>query len=221
MGPKASALFYQMIIDLCQKKYNAIQDVEYPPIFIYSVPLRGFDETGIIDKKLVLKQLIQGLKKLEEANSDFIVMACNTTHYFIKELRNNVKIPILSIVEETLKKLKSENIRKIGLLACETTYRLKIYNRVFEKNGIEILIPNKKEQKLITNVIMNVMGGNSSEKNKDILLSLINKMKNESVEAVILGCTELPFVINEKVSRFKTLDTLQILAESAVEKSRK
>jgi len=221
MGPEASALFYQMIIDVCRKKYNAIQDIDYPPIFICSIPLYGFDETGIIEEKLILRQLLQGIRKLEQAKSDFVVIACNTVHYFIEELRKNAKIPILSIVEETLQKLKSEGVTKIGLLASESAYRLKTYNGVFDKHKIEVVIPSKTGQKVITKVILNVMAGNSSEKDKEILLSLIDKMKNRHVEAIVLGCTEIPLVFDGKHSPLKAFNTLEILAESAVERSRR
>src|SRR3989338_4022705 len=64
MGPEASADFYCKIIQYCQEKYDAVQDTDYPSIVIYSLPLYGFNESGITDKNLVLKQLIHGIEIL-------------------------------------------------------------------------------------------------------------------------------------------------------------
>ncbi len=104
MGPEASANLYSKIIKYAQYKYNAVQDFDYPPIIIYSLPLFGFDETGIVDEKLVKQQLIDGVKKLESAGCDLIIIGCNTVHIFYDEMQAAIKIPILNIVEGTKKK---------------------------------------------------------------------------------------------------------------------
>ena len=113
MGPEASANLYKLIIRLSQEKYDAKQDPDYPPMIINSIGLRGFDETGITNEDLVLEQLISENNVLYKAGCSFIVMACNTIHYFIDELRKNSKIPIISIIEETVKNIKQDNINKI------------------------------------------------------------------------------------------------------------
>jgi len=67
MGPSASADFYSRIIRIFQERHGAVQDTDYPPMFIYSLPLKGFNETGIVDKGLVLTQLTEGAKRLANA----------------------------------------------------------------------------------------------------------------------------------------------------------
>ena len=101
MGPAASATLYANMIEYAQSKYNAVQDTDYPPIIIYSLPLSGFDETGITDENLVKKQLIKGVQILEDAGCDSIVIACNTVHVFHDDMQKAVTIPVLHIVEET------------------------------------------------------------------------------------------------------------------------
>ena len=105
MGPGASANLYMEIIKYSQHKYNAIQDTDYPPIIIYSLPLDGFDETGITNIKLVEDQLVVGVKKLEAAGCDLIIIGCNTVHILYEKMQAAVKIPILNIVEETKNKV--------------------------------------------------------------------------------------------------------------------
>ena len=161
MGPESTADFYKKIIEISQNKYSAVQDTDYPEMIIYSLPLVGFDETGIVDREAVLKQLVLGIKLLNKAGADFIIMPCNTVHYFIEKLRKISKVPILSIIEETAKKIKSDNISSVALLASETTYKLKIYDSALKKEKISFTLPNENQKKQLTSLILKVMAGKS------------------------------------------------------------
>ena len=219
MGPETSANFFSKILKYCQEKYKAIQDIDYPPIVLYSLPLYGFDESGIVDEELVLNQLISGIKILEMSNCDFVVIPCNTVHCFIDKLREVSSINIISIIEETVKLVKKDNKNIVGLLASETTLDLKLYQTILSRNNVLCLLPNKKEREIITNLILQIMSGKVDKDTKLKNLSIIEKMKKQSAESIILGCTELPLAIAQEDSDLKIYDTLQILVESAVEYS--
>ncbi len=109
MGPGASANLYQTIISIAQKKYGAEQDYDFPPMVIYSLPLIGFDETGITEPESVKKQLVEGVKKLEKAGCDFIIIACNTVHIYQKNMQKAINIPIVSMIEQAVKKAKKSD----------------------------------------------------------------------------------------------------------------
>lgn len=220
MGPEASANFYYKIITYCQNEYLAVQDTDFPPIVIYSLPLHGFNESGIINQKLVLKQLLQGISLLENAKCNFIVIPCNTVHAYINELRKRSHIPIISIVEETVKKIKQDQINIVGLLGSETTLNLKLYQKLLNKNRIDFLTPSKKENSTITRLILEIMSGKVKDKTKKSTYSIIKKMEQQSANAIILGCTEIPLIINQSDLEIKVYDTLQILAESTVKYSK-
>ncbi len=216
MGPESSANFYYKLIKYCQKKYHEVQDTDYPPMIIYSLPLDGFDEGGIVNEVTVLKQLIQGIKTLEKADCDFIVMPCNTIHYFFDELNSICSVPIISIIEETAKKIKQKKYNVVGLLASETTLNLQIYQKALNQKGIQCLTPTKEEELIITKLILEIMGGKVTDCTKNEAKSIIKKMEQQSAQAIVLGCTEIPLVINQKDAKIKVYDTLQILAEAAV-----
>jgi len=216
MGSEASANFYYKIIKYCQKKFNAVQDTDYPPVIIYSIPLYGFDESGILDGKKVLKQLMHGVKTLENAKCDFIVIPCNTVHCFIEELRSSSSIPIMSIIEESVNKMKGENYDVVGLLGSETTMNLKLYQKLFDEKNIVCITPDKKDYSKITNLILEAMGGKVTYESKMDVISIIVNMQSKSSEAIVLGCTELPLAITQEDVNIKIYDTLQILAEAAV-----
>ncbi|MEI6597728.1 MAG: hypothetical protein WCL22_01665 [bacterium] len=85
MGPAASANFYQRIVEIAQHDFGAVQDTDFPPMFLYNLPLSGFDETGFVDAEEVKKQLISGVKKLEAIGSDFIVIHAIPCTFFTKK----------------------------------------------------------------------------------------------------------------------------------------
>ena len=127
LGPEATVYLNQRIISICQEKYRAVEDYDFPPIIIYEVAIRDFDEKGIENSKKVLSALSKGIKVLEKSNVDFIIIDCNTVHYYISNLRNKSKLLIISIIEEVLKKSKIKKYKTIGILGSQTTINKKIY----------------------------------------------------------------------------------------------
>jgi aspartate racemase len=219
MGPLASANMYKLIVELAQKEFDAEQDSDFPPIIIYSLPLDGFDETGIVDEKLVLKQLIAGAQKLNEAKCNFFVIACNTVHYYQDELRKKIDIPLLSIVDETINEIQKQSIKKIGLLTSDSTASLKIYIEKLQKLDIEPVCVKPSQQKELNHLILEVMGGHINNENKEKLLALSNSLVDRGAEAIIIGCTELPLIDGLVKKHFKTFDALEIISRHALKKA--
>jgi len=217
MGPEASANLYQKIIKYSQYKYGAVQDSDYPPIIIYSLPLIGFDETGIRDKESVKKQLIAGVKRLESAGCDLIIIGCNTAHYFYEEMQSAIRVPILNIIEETKKKVKALNYDKVGLFVSESTNRLKLYQDKFKRAGIEVISPNKSQQKEMNKVIEHVMGGNQGTADITVLKNIARDYLRQGAQAIVMGCTEIPLAINQTHTDIKLFDTIEIIVQSAVD----
>ena len=217
MGPVASANLYMKIIKYAQHKYNAVQDSDYPPIIIYSLSLLGFDETGIVDKELVKKQLIEGVKKLESAGCDLIIIGCNTVHVFYDEMQAAVKIPIFNITEETKKIVLKFGYKKVGLFASESTNKLGLYQEKFKTSGIEVISPNQAQQEILNNVIKHVMGGNQKIDDIIALKGIAADYLKQGAEAIVMGCTEIPLAINQSHTDIKLFDTIEIIIQSAVD----
>ncbi len=219
MGPEASSRFYQEILTLCREKYNAVQDIDYPPIILYSLPLAGFDETGINDKELVTESLISGVKLLEEAECDFIVIPCNTVHLLYDEMKGAVTIPVLNIVDETIKKLKMDGKKKSGLLATECSLKNDLYGSYFRRNDIIYFEPEKNEIGSITKLTSQIMKNSINKETKEEVMDIIRRFEGKNIDSVVIGCTELPFAINIEDSSIKLYNTLSILAEATLKKA--
>jgi len=219
MGPEASANLYSKIIKYAQNEYGAVQDFDYPPVIIYSLPLFGFDETGIVDENLVKKQLIEGVKKLELAGCDIIIIACNTVHTYFDEMQASVKVPIFNIIEETKKRVEKLGYKKIGLFASESTNKLELYQKRFADSNIEIISPNPEQQQILNRVIEHVMGGNQKIEDVILLKEIARDYIRQGAEAIVMGCTEIPLAINQSHTDIKLFDTIEIIVQSAVDYS--
>ncbi len=219
MGPQASSMLYQKIITYTQNHHGAVQDTDYPPVFINSLPLYGFDETGIRDDEKVVKQLVEGVKKLELAGSDLVIIACNTVHYFYDEMQNAIDIPIFNIIKETAQRVHHDGINKVGLLASESTCKLGLYQDKMNPLGIDVILPGQNQQDRLNNIIEQVMGGRQNDADHETLKKIAGSYMNQGAEAVILGCTELPLVMNRSQTDIRLYNSVEIIVQSAVDYS--
>ena len=232
-------------LDFCNKlaiQYRGKIDQDYPLFFLYNksnIPGRpeSIGKTtesisnrfkNISSKKKyekVLKSLIDGCKKLENANCRFIVIPCNTAHYWYDDLQKKINIPIINMPREVFNYTKKncKKNSKIGLLATEGTLKTEVYDKIFKKN-YKLFFPNKKLQKQNVNkAIKNVKMGNVKKAAKEIRPAINYLIKNKC-KKIILGCTELPIAI----FAFKSIETVKsskifldpnlILANAAMKK---
>ncbi|MEY2671668.1 MAG: hypothetical protein RL687_85 [Candidatus Parcubacteria bacterium] len=220
-GPAATADFFNDVVRISQINYNAEQDTEFPEVILYNMPMEGFNETGFADPELVKEQLISGVQKIESWGADFIVLPCNTVHHFTKEMRESINIPIISIVESTVEKIKELGLSKIGILSSRSTKDLGLYKSALEKEDLVVFEVNEDEQLILDNIILKVMSGSQGEKEKIDMNRMIKRMTDLGAQCAILGCTELPLAINQSDSDVKLLNTIKILAEKSVDEAYK
>jgi aspartate racemase len=213
MGPEATALFYQLLIEQCQKQYGAQLDEDYPEIFIYNLPIPNILK-GINEGDQVLNYLVGGAKKLESVGVDFLVMPCNTATYFYKNIVKEISVPFLSIVAETAKRIKSQGYKKVGLLATETTVQTGLYFTELEKNGVELITP--KNQTAVDQAILNILAGKKLAQDKKALGIIVQEMEKRGAKGIVLGCTDLPILVKQKDLNIRAFNSLEILAEATI-----
>jgi aspartate racemase len=213
MGPESTAYTYKKMITYCQEKYGAKLDSDFPPIFIYSMPIPDVVEEGS-DDAVVLALLEAGIGKLKAVGSDFCIIPCNTVQGFVPALRKNADL--LSIVEETLKEAKDTGISRWGILCTEVTLRKGYYQRSLSDSGLEVLEPTTEQQKEVTAAIRDILAGNRKAEARERLLTVASAMRNNGAEGIILACTDLPIVL-QKAEGLVLLDTVDIIARAAVD----
>lgn len=219
MGPFASSHVYAKIIELAQERYNAEQDTDYPPMVLYSLPLKGFDETGPVDEDLVREQLVEGVRMLESGGSDFIIIACNTVHVFLSDIREAVSIPVVDLPDQTAFRVKKEGYGKVGLLSSQTTRETGLYSSSLRKYDVGLIQATEEEQDKLNSVILHVMSGNYGSSDARTLQDIMERMSGVGAEAFVLGCTEMPLVTHKHNVSKPIFDTIVIAAEEALARS--
>jgi len=220
LGPKTTAEFYLELIFLCQK----INKINRPSILISSIPLPYcIEEEAIVKGKgeeRFIPFLLDSARNLEKVGADFIVMPCNSLHAFIEEIRSAVKIPVLSIIEETAKFLKKENISEVGILSTSITLDRKLYENFLMANGIKQVTPNNSQQARIGKMIYRIVTNKHGDKDRKELAGIIDDFKKRGIKHIIFACTDLQLLISSH-SHLKIYDTMKIFAEATVREIRR
>ena len=238
MGTQAGLDFCNKLAVLNRGKI----DQEYPLFLLYNksnIPGRP-ESIGSQTKKLsnkstnktsrekynkVLKSLLKGCKLLEKNKCKFIVIPCNTAHYWFEDLQNKINIPIINMPKEVFKftKKKCKKNSKVGLLATEGTLKTGVYKKFFEKD-YQLIEPSQKIQKLSVNKAIKLVKMGNVKAAAKAIKPAIDSLIKMRCKKIILGCTELPIAIfafksfeNVKSSKI-FLDPNLILAHSAMVK---
>jgi aspartate racemase len=192
MGTQAGLDFCNKLAILNRGK----SDQEYPMFILYNkskIPKRPENLKKYYN---VLKSLINGCRLLQKNKCKFIVMPCNTAHYWRDDLQKRIKIPILSIPKEVFLHTKRNCKRgsKIGILCTEATLKTKVYSRYFDKN-FELVSPTKPLQKRCVNKAIKFVKMGKVKDAEKVIRPAINYLIKIKCKKIILGCTELPIAI--------------------------
>lgn len=220
MGPDSTGDFFLRIIALFQNRLGANFTSDFPGITVESITFPHKNEAKSEYEETKMRAICKGCHTLEMAGVDFIVIPCNSAHKYIDQMRESVKIDVLSIIEETAKEIVREGLSKVLLLATEYTIKNQLYFPLKDK-GIDAIIPNQDQQYLVMESIKNVFAGKRLHEDGKYLSEIILSHKRENgIQGAILGCTELPLAIKgDSIDDIVLFDTLKILAESAFKRS--
>ena len=186
-------------LDFCNKlaKLNRGKlDQKYPMFILYNksnIPERPKNLKKYYN---VLNALVDGCKMLQKNKCKFIVMPCNTAHFWYDDVQKKINVPILSIPKEVYKNTKKNTSKnsKIGLLATEATLNNNIYHKFFLKD-YDLISPNKNLQKNSVNKAITLVKKGSVKEAEKILRPAVNQLIKKKCKKIILGCTELPIAI--------------------------
>jgi aspartate racemase len=213
-------------LDFCNKlaKLNKGKiDQQYPLFVLYNKSNIPGRPENLHNYNKVLKSLLAGCKFLEKSRCKFIVIPCNTAHYWFDDLQKKTKIPIISMPKEvyahSVKTCKKNS--KIGILATEGTLKTGVYNKFFDKK-FKLINPSNSIQKNNVNKAINFVKMGKIKEAEKAVRPAINSLIKMKCNKIILGCTELPIAIFafksfQKIKKSKTfLDPNLILAHSSM-----
>ncbi len=216
MSWESTTSYYKLINEGVK---NSLGGLHSAKICLYSV---DFDEIDELQRKgrwdETAEILSKAAKSVEAGGADFILICTNTMHKVASEIEATISIPLLHIADTTAEKLIFDNVKRVGLLGTQFTMEQSFYKgRLTEKYGIEVIIPKVQQQKIVHNVIYSELClGKIKESSRQQYLEIINQLHEQGAEAIILGCTEIPILVQQQHTSVPLYDTTEIHAAQAV-----
>ena len=218
MGPAATSDVFRRILQLTPVE----KDQEHIHIIIDNNPkIQDRSQAIFGNGESPVPALIESGRMLEHAKADFIIIPCNTAHFFYDELKEHISIPIVHMIREVAKKIHKEfsNVRKAGLLSTRGTIKAGLYQKELRAFDIEVIKPDERVQDMVTEAIFGADGikcGCLEGKNKNLIYNAIDNLVNNGAELIVGGCTEIPLVVDSETVPLSFINSNQVLAEVAV-----
>ncbi len=213
MGPQATQVFYQFVLD----RTDAVRDQDHLPALILSdtkVP----DRTRAIlsgETEELYQRLLGDARLLARCGCTAIAIPCNTSHYFVDRLQGEVEVPILHMIRETARELARQGKKRPGILATDGTIQTGLYQKECAAVGMEAVAPDPESQKLVMSIIYDeIKQGEQGSREK--FAQIDRSIRRAGCDCAILACTELSvFSTYHNLPPFY-LDAMAVLAERAV-----
>lgn len=216
MGPMATVDLFQMIV----RYTDSADDQGHIRIFIDNntqIPdrtaaiLRGDDSPA--------EAIIGSAKGLAGLGADMILIPCNTAHYFYEKIQAGVDVEVVNMIDETAKEISRRGLTQVGLLATTGTVRTGLYRRYCEKRGITVLEPDEKGQSAVMDFIYAGVKASNASFDTGAFRAAAEDLLEQGAQALILGCTELPVGFKMYGIGLPNVNTLEVLAKTAVGKA--
>jgi len=216
MGPEATANLYQEIVRLTP----AQKDQDHIPTLIFSFPQVPDRTTAIRNQdRSIIPYLVEGTTRLEKAGASFIVIPCNTVHYFYDDMQRAVKIPVLHLIREAVEAVvqRHPDARRIGLLATDGTISTGLYEREFRARGMTLVYPDEPIQNdCVMKAVYGIKAGVDKQTSEELLFTAGQNVEQKGAQVIVLGCTEIPLAFNPKRASVPVINATRVLAEAAI-----
>lgn len=208
--------YYKKINKIVNEKLGGLQ---FPRIILYSVnygDINACHENE--DREGVFQIMKDAAQTLSGAGADFIALCANTIHFTFDRLSKEIDLPFVHIADATGRTIQKQGLKKVALLGTKHTMEMDFYKDRLARMQIEMITPNSEERNYIHATIEN-------ELLKDVFLSesrqkfvaIMNRLKTEGAEGIILGCTEIPLLIRPDDFDLPIFNTLEIHAKAIAE----
>jgi len=217
MSWESSLEYYRIINETVKEKLGGLHSA---PCLMFSFDfsiIEKLQHAGSWDRLTEL--MVEAARKLERGGADMIVICTNTMHKMADAVETGVDLPFLHIADATGEAIKSSVMKSVGLLGTRFTMEEKFYRQRLENRyGLEVIIPEESERASIHSILYDELClGEIKEKSKGTFRKIIENLVRRGAEGVILGCTEIPLLVEQKDFETVLFDTTSLHARAAVE----
>ena len=217
MSWEASLLYYKIINETAKRRLGGLHSAK---CILYSVDFQEIEELQHQNKWAELTDImVNSAEKLQQGGADFIVICTNTMHKMANDIESRAGIKVLHIAEVTGEDILRQQIKKVGLLGTKFTMEQDFYKKVLrEKFAVEVVVPDTEEREFVHGVIYNELcKGSIRSESKQQYIRIMNNLIAAGAEGIVLGCTEIPLLINQADMAVPVFDTTRIHAVAALE----
>lgn len=211
----ATAYFMQLLTDMT----DAQKDQEHMELLIHSCPSIP-DRTGFIlgeSQENPATAMIAIGKELKGLGADFLAIPCITAHFFHEKLEQEIGLPVVHLVKETVSYLEKRNVGRVGIMATDGTVQSQLFQKELALRGMEAILPDEDHQKLVMDIIYKQVKAGKVV-NMEHFTAVEKQLKNFGAQVIILGCTELSMAKRDNVLGPGFLDAMEVLSRCCVEK---
>lgn len=216
-GPETTIQFQQAVLIAWQKLNQQFQ----PSILTWNAPIPVKIEAKLIQDgqeiDAFLPFLIDAARRLEHAGADFLVLPCNTLHVLFDQLKPEIHVPMLHIVEETGTLLHQQHVSSIGLLATKKSIESNLHKSILTHHNIETIIPSNEDQHNIDTAIQAILQHRSLNEAQRNVINVISHLHQKGAKHIVLGCTDLQ-QLKLKCINSVLHDSMKILAQATAKK---
>ena len=219
MSWESTASYYRIINDETKRRLGGLHSAQ---VLLYSLDFQGIEDLQHRDRwDEAANILVDGARRIESGGADFLLICTNTMHKVAGQVEAGIGIPLLHIADATGRKIINQGFQKVALLGTRFTMEQAFYRgRLEERFSMEVLIPDEAEREMVHRVIYDELClGDIRQTSKKQFVSLIEGLADRGAEAVILGCTEIALLVNQKDTFTPLLDTTRIHALGAVDEA--
>ncbi|HEX6845720.1 MAG TPA: amino acid racemase [Chitinophagaceae bacterium] len=208
--------YYRYLNQLANEKLGGCETVE---VIIHSVNFGEIKRfTDADDWKKLFEIMRNAAIELENAGAGCLLIGANTMHKIADEIQTAIKIPVIHIAEAVAKEVRKEGLKKVGLLGTKYTMQPGFYTDHLVENGIEAIIPRQEDVDFLNYTIYNEFSRNLFlPETKSRYLKIISTLKEKGAGGMILGCTEIPILLEGYNSDIPLFDTIKIHAAAGVD----
>ena len=214
--PESTVLYYQILNRLNANQLGKTHSAELILTSFDFGQISQLVEQGRWD--LLNKKMAEAGTNLENAGASCILICANTMHLCIDAVRKVVGIPVIHIADSTAKEIQKKGIQKVALLGTKYTMEKDFFRDILKKHAIATIIPDVEERDEIHRIIYEELAqGKFKKSSKEKYLKIINSLILNGAEGIVLGCTEIPLLINQNDVSLPIFDTTKIHAAAGFE----
>ncbi len=216
MSWESSLEYYKLMNELVKSKLGGSHSVK---CLLHSFDFHEIEELQHRGKwEKLTNLLVKEAENLKKAGADCIVICTNTMHLMASDIEKSTGLKVIHIADVTGDEIIKRNVNKVLLLGTKFTMESSFYKERLENKGIEVVIPNELDRQIIHDIIYNeLILGVLKQESKQSYIKIINKMIEEGIQGVVLGCTEIPMLIKQGDVPVEVFDTTEIHSKAAVD----